>query len=104
MQKLILGRSFSLSPKFILACQPTRGLDIGAVSYVHERILSARRDGAAILLISDDLDEILSLSDRVAVIYRGRVSKPLAHADVTIKHLGLMMAGQGFAGEEAHAA
>jgi simple sugar transport system ATP-binding protein len=103
MQKLILGRSFSLSPKFILACQPTRGLDIGAVAYVHERILSARGERAAILLISDDLDEILSLSDRVAVIYRGRISKPLPRAEVTIKEIGLIMAGHGFAGE-AHAA
>ncbi|CAN5343353.1 ABC transporter ATP-binding protein [soil metagenome] len=103
MQKLILGRTLSLNPRFILASQPTQGLDIGAVSYVHEQLLAARRAGASILLISDDLDEILALSDRVAVIYRGRISPPMPRAGLVIPHLGLMMAGQGFPGE-AHAA
>ncbi len=104
MQKLILGRTLSLDPRFILACQPARGLDIGAVAYVHERLIAARRDGASVLLISDDLDEILALSDRIAVIYRGRISAPLARSAVTIKELGLMMAGHGFGEGEAHAA
>jgi len=105
MQKLILGRTLSLEPRFILACQPSRGLDIGAVSYVHERLLRARKSGASVLLISDDLDEILALSDRISVIYRGRISPPQARDGVTIKELGLMMAGHGF-GEagDAHAA
>jgi simple sugar transport system ATP-binding protein len=104
MQKLILGRTLSLTPRFILACQPARGLDIGAVAYVHEHLVAARKRGASVLLISDDLDEILSLSDRIAVIYRGRISKALARNQVSIKELGLMMAGHGFGEGEAHAA
>ena len=96
MQKLILGRVLAKGPKLILANQPTRGLDIGAVSYVHGRLLAARRSGASVLLISEDLDEILSLADRVVVMYRGRISAPRARADVTIQELGLMMAGHGF--------
>jgi ABC-type uncharacterized transport system ATPase subunit len=105
MQKLILGRTLSLDPRFILACQPSRGLDVGAVAYVHQRLVAARNAGSSVLLISDDLDEILTLSDRIAVIYRGRVSPPIARGDVSINELGLMMAGHGFASEEpAHAA
>jgi general nucleoside transport system ATP-binding protein len=105
MQKLILGRALSLEPRFILASQPTRGLDVGAVAYVHTRLVEARNRGASVLLISDDLDEIFALSDRVAVIYRGRVSRPIPREAVSIGEIGLMMAGHGFpAGEHAHAA
>ena len=104
MQKLILGRTLSLEPRFILAAQPARGLDIGAVAYVHARLVAARKAGASVLLISDDLDEILALADRVAVIYRGRISEPLPRSKVTIQQLGLMMAGHGFRDGEAHAA
>ena len=103
MQKLILGREMARDPRIILANQPARGLDIGAVGYVHQQLLKARANGAGILLISEDLDELLALSDRIVVMYRGRMSAPMARRDVTIRHLGLMMAGHGFAGE-AHAA
>jgi simple sugar transport system ATP-binding protein len=103
MQKLILGREMAKSPRLILANQPTRGLDIGAVGYVHQQLLKARASGAGILLISEDLDELLALSDRIVVMYRGRMSVPMARKDVTIRHLGLMMAGHGF-GTESHAA
>ncbi|WP_374313894.1 ABC transporter ATP-binding protein [Dongia sp.] len=96
MQKLILGREMAGNPKLILAAQPTRGLDIGAVGYVHEQLLSARRRGAGILLISEDLDELLTLSDRIAVIYRGVVSPPLTRAEFSVQQIGLMMAGHGF--------
>jgi ABC-type uncharacterized transport system ATPase subunit len=99
MQKLILGREMAQSPRIILANQPTRGLDIGAVGYVHQQLLKARANGAGILLISEDLDELLALSDRVVVMYHGRMSAPMARKDVTIRHLGLMMAGHGFSGE-----
>ncbi|HEX6117946.1 MAG TPA: ABC transporter ATP-binding protein [Dongiaceae bacterium] len=99
MQKLILGREMARSPRIILANQPTRGLDIGAVRYVHQQLLNARGGGAGILLISEDLDELLALSDRVVVMYRGRMSAAMARSDVTIRQLGLMMAGHGFAGE-----
>ncbi len=96
MQKLILGRVLAHEPKLILANQPTRGLDVGAVAYVHAQLLLARRRGAGVLLISEDLDELLALSDRVAVMFRGALSQPLPRADATIQSLGLMMAGQGF--------
>lgn len=93
MQKLILGRTLVRNPGFILANQPTRGLDIGAVSFVHDRLLQARASGAGVMLISEDLDEILALSDRVAVIHDGHLSAPLPRDEVTIAGLGLMMAG-----------
>jgi simple sugar transport system ATP-binding protein len=98
MQKLILGRVLAQAPRFVLANQPTRGLDVGAVSYVHRRLLELRRAGGAVLLISEDLDEILSLADRVVVMYRGRLSPPIARAGIRIEQLGLMMAGHGAEG------
>ena len=103
MQKLILGREMAGHPKLILAAQPTRGLDIGAVGYVHEQLLGARKRGAGILLISEDLDELLTLSDRIAIIYRGQLSAPMTRADFSVQQIGLMMAGQGFRGAH-HAA
>jgi len=97
MQKLILGRALDADPTIILANQPTRGLDIGAVAYVHKRLLEARARGAAILLISEDLDEILALSDRIIVMSRGRLSAPSARGGRTVAELGELMAGHGFA-------
>jgi general nucleoside transport system ATP-binding protein len=97
MQKLILGRVMANDPVAVIANQPTRGLDVGAVNYVHERLLEARRRGAAILLISEDLDELLSLCDQVAVMYRGELSAPIPRGDVNVNRLGLMMAGAAHA-------
>jgi simple sugar transport system ATP-binding protein len=96
MQKLILGRVMANDPKLILANQPTRGLDVGAVAYVHEQLLAARQRHAGILLISEDLDELLALSDKVAVMFKGELSSPMPREAVTISSLGLLMAGQGF--------
>jgi simple sugar transport system ATP-binding protein len=96
MQKLLLGRVLSGSPRLIIANQPTRGLDIGAVAYVHGRLLAARAAGAAVLLVSEDLDEIMSLSDRIAVAYRGRISEPVPRAAADIRSIGLMISGHGF--------
>jgi len=104
IQKLILGRVLNRQPDLILANQPTRGLDIGAVTYVHRRLLEARGAGAGIVLISEDLDELLTLSDRIAVLYRGRLSPAVATEDVTIRRLGLMMAGHDAEGSAADAA
>jgi simple sugar transport system ATP-binding protein len=73
-QKLIIAREFSRDPKVIIAHSPSRGLDVRACAAVHERLLKARTAGAAIVLISDDLDEVLSLSDRVGVMTRGRIA------------------------------
>lgn len=95
MQKLILGRALDPDPVVILANQPTRGLDVGAVGYVHRKLLEARARGAAILLISEDLEEILALSDRIAVISKGRLSTPSARGERTIRELGELMAGHG---------
>ena len=105
MQKLILGREMAGSPRLVLANQPARGLDIGAVGYIHEELLKARAEGAGILLISEDLDELLTLADRVVVMHRGRMSKAMARSEVTIRELGLMMAGHGLSDEVSdHAA
>ncbi|WP_020593470.1 ABC transporter ATP-binding protein [Kiloniella laminariae] len=94
MQKLILARALSPNPGFILANQPVRGLDEGAIAYVHGQLLAARQRGAGILLISEDLDELFSLCDRIAVIYHGKLTRSFDAKSVTAGQLGLMMAGQ----------
>ncbi|HCQ66607.1 MAG TPA: sugar ABC transporter ATP-binding protein [Rhodobacteraceae bacterium] len=96
MQKLILGRVLENGPKIILANQPVRGLDIGAVTYVQERLIAARDAGAAVLLISEDLDEIIALSDVIRVISEGRLSPEFARGSKTPAELGQWMAGQGY--------
>jgi simple sugar transport system ATP-binding protein len=93
IQKMVLAREISRDPRAIVAAQPTRGLDIGATEYVREQLLEQRRRGVAILLISEDLDEILALSDRIAVIYEGQVMDILPRAHATPERLGLLMAG-----------
>jgi ABC-type uncharacterized transport system ATPase subunit len=93
IQKLILGRELSRNPKVLIAAQPTRGVDIGASEYIHLRLLEQRQAGLATLLISEDLDEIRALSDRIAVIYEGKIVGLVANEDVTLEQLGLMMAG-----------
>ena len=103
MQKLILGRVLEADPQIILANQPVRGLDIGAVNYVHSRLLSARERGAAVLLISEDLDEVMALSDVIHVIADGRLSPEFKRGEMTPAQLGLWMAGQGFEADIAHA-
>ncbi|GLS31446.1 simple sugar transport system ATP-binding protein [Mesorhizobium albiziae] len=93
MQKLILGRALDPDPAIVLANQPARGLDVGAVAYVHGKLLEARARGAAVLLISEDLDEIMALSDRILVISKGRLSAPSARGERTIGEIGELMAG-----------
>jgi simple sugar transport system ATP-binding protein len=93
MQKLILGRNLARAPRFVLANQPTRGLDEGAIAAVHAELLAARAAGAAILLISEDLDEAVGLSDRIQAIVKGRLSAPVTAEEADAKTLGLMMAG-----------
>ena len=104
MQKLILGRVLEEEPKVILANQPVRGLDIGAVTYVHNQLLAAREAGAAVLLISEDLDEIMSLSDVIHVISKGRLSPGFARGALGTAELGIWMAGHGFEEGAADAA
>ncbi len=77
----------------MIAAQPTRGLDIGATEYVHKRLIEQRSEATAILLISEDLDEILALSDRIAVIYEGQIMDVVNREQATPEGLGLLMAG-----------
>ncbi|MEM9651212.1 MAG: ABC transporter ATP-binding protein [Actinomycetota bacterium] len=93
IQKLIMARELDSSPKVILAAQPTRGVDIGAAEYIHGQLITQRGDGVAIMVISEDLDEILGLADRIAVLYEGRIVQLLDRADATREGLGLAMAG-----------
>jgi len=93
MQKIVVGRELSHKPSFIIANQPTRGLDVGSIEFVHRTLIDARDRGAAILLVSVELDEIMSLSDRVAVIYRGEINGEFDIKDVTEEKLGILMAG-----------
>ena len=97
MQKLILGRALAPEPRIILANQPTRGLDVGAVAYVHARLLEARARGAAVLLISEDLDEVQALSDVIHVISAGRVSPAFPRGSMTARPSSAPgWPGQGF--------
>jgi simple sugar transport system ATP-binding protein len=93
IQKLLLARELSRKPRVMVAAQPTRGLDIGATEYVHEVLLEQREEGTAILLISEDLDEIMALSDRIIVIYEGEIMGEVLTEDASAENLGLMMAG-----------
>jgi simple sugar transport system ATP-binding protein len=93
MQKLILARVLHRQPRLIVANQPVRGLDEGAIAFVHERLLEAKAAGAAVLLVSEDLDELLALADRVVVMHRGRMSRPVPTVEVDARDLGLMMSG-----------
>ena len=106
MQKLILGRALlppvgHAAPILIVAHQPTWGLDIGAVAYVHQQLLAARDAGAAVLLISDDLDEVMALGDRIAVMYGGEMTAAQPNAQWTRDALGLAMAGSDYGGVSA---
>jgi len=104
MQKVILARLFAREPRMVLANQPTRGLDVGASAEVHRRLLEARGRGAAILLVSEDLDELLALCDRIAVIAQGRLSSAERVETLGIDRLGLLMAGHDDGTAQEHAA
>ena len=94
IQKLILARSLSNNPRFIIANKPARGLDEGAISFVQQQIVNAKTKGAGVLLISEDLDEIFELSDRIAVIFDGKIQGPFDSNKVSINEVGLMMSGE----------
>lgn len=93
LQKLILARETSAHPKFMVAVHPTRGLDVGATESVHALLIEQRAAGAALLLISEDLDELLILSDRIVVMYEGRIAGEMPAEGADINHIGLLMAG-----------
>jgi len=92
-QKVIVAREFSRTAPLVVASQPTRGIDVGSIEYIHERIVEQRDDGAAILIVSTELDEIMALSDRILVMYEGRIVAETTPADTTTTDLGLYMAG-----------
>jgi general nucleoside transport system ATP-binding protein len=93
IQKLILARELSARPRVLLAAQPTRGVDVGAAHYIHQRLMEQRDAGAAILIVSEDLDEVLTLSDRVLVMFEGEIIAEAKPRESTREALGLMMAG-----------
>jgi general nucleoside transport system ATP-binding protein len=90
-QKLIIGREFDLHPKLLLVSQPTRGVDIGAIEFIHRKLIELRDAGAAILLVSAELEEVLSLSDRVLVIYQGRIVGEVDPQNIDQERIGMMM-------------
>jgi simple sugar transport system ATP-binding protein len=94
-QKIVVSREFNHDPAFLLAAQPTRGVDVGSIEFIHRRLVQARDSKKAVLLISADLEEILSLSDRIAVIYEGQIVGVLDPEEATEERLGLMMTGGG---------
>lgn len=98
-QKVVLARELSGNPDLVIASQPTRGLDIGATEYVHKQMLEARTRGAAILFVSTELEEVLSLSDRIAVMYEGQIMGIVPAQDADIHEIGEMMAGVRRLGE-----
>ncbi len=98
-QKIIVAREMSSQPKVLLAAQPTRGVDIGAIEFIHRRLVAQRDEGAAVLLVSAELDEVRSLSDRIAVIYEGQIVS-IEPADTPEDRLGLLMTGGGSSDRE----
>ena len=94
-QKLIVAREFDIKPRLVLVAQPTRGVDIGATEFIHRKLIELRDAGAAVLLVSAELDEVLSLSDRLIVIYEGRIVGEVDPKSVSEEQIGLMMTGGG---------
>ena len=92
-QKLIVAREFSRDVKLIIASQPTRGIDVGSIEYIHQRIVEERDQGSAVLIVSSELDEVMALSDRILVMYRGGIVAEVAGGEATASELGLFMAG-----------
>ncbi len=93
IQKLIMARELSAEPAVLLAAQPTRGVDIGAAEYIHERLIAQRERGTAVLVVSEDLDEVMALADRVAVMFEGWIVAVIDRSECTVEDLGLLMAG-----------
>jgi simple sugar transport system ATP-binding protein len=92
-QKVIVAREFSRPIRLLVASQPTRGLDVGSIEYIHGRVVEKRDSGCAVLLVSPELDEILQLSDRIAVMYRGKIVAVVPAEEATKEYIGLLMAG-----------
>ena len=93
IQKVILAREISRKPRFLVCVYPIRGLDMGAAEFIHRQLLELRANGVGILLISEELEEIMNLSDRIAVIFKGKIQKVLKKNEANTKQLGILMAG-----------
>ena len=92
-QKAIIAREIDKDPQLLIAVQPTRGLDVGAIEFVHKQIVAQRDAGKAVLLVSLELDEVMTVSDRILVMYEGRIVGELDPKKTTVEELGLYMAG-----------
>ena len=93
LQKLIIGRELITSPELLICFNPTWGLDVGAINYIHETLIKINQLKKSVILISTDTDELLKLSDKICVIYKGKLSKIMKTEDVTAEKLGLLMGG-----------
>ncbi len=93
LQKVVFAREIESNPSVVIANQPCRGLDVGVIEYVHNQFLKLRSEGVGILLFSEDLDEILTLADRIAVIYQGEILGLFEAANADVEKIGLLMAG-----------
>jgi simple sugar transport system ATP-binding protein len=94
-QKLIIGRELELQPRLLLVAQPTRGVDIGAIEFIHRKLVALRDSGCAVLLVSAELEEVMSLSDRLLVIHDGRIAGEVDPAVATAAEVGVLMTGAG---------
>ena len=92
-QKAIIAREIDKNPDLLVAVQPTRGLDVGAIEYIHKQLVAQRDKGKAVLLISLELDEVMDVSDRILVMYEGELVGQLDPKQITVEELGLYMAG-----------
>ena len=100
-QKAIIAREIDKDPELLIAVQPTRGLDVGAIEYIHKQIVAQRDAGKAVLLVSLELDEVMSLSDRILVMYEGEIVGEFDPKTTTVQELGLYMAGARKQGKES---
>ena len=101
-QKAIIAREIDRNPDLLIVSQPTRGLDVGAIEYIRKRIIEERTNGKAVLVVSFELDEILDLSDRIAVIHDGKIQGIVTPENTNKQELGILMAGGTVAKEETH--
>ncbi|MCL4863308.1 MAG: hypothetical protein KJZ93_28140 [Caldilineaceae bacterium] len=92
-QKMVVAREFSRPIKLLIAAQPTRGIDVGSIEFIHNQLVAKRDTGVAVLVVSSELDEIMGLSDRIAVMYKGQIIGIVPRTEATREGIGLLMAG-----------
>jgi simple sugar transport system ATP-binding protein len=104
LQKFVVGREILRKPRLLVVAQPTWGVDAGAASLIRQALIDLAQDGASVLVISQDLDELFEIADRIAVIFHGRLSPAYPVHDLTREAVGLLMGGEGFVGRNSEAA